>query len=109
MKLNATLYVTQSGSMRINKGTNKPQPREIAIRVNVTIPDRFFVRPVPTVDITIPESAVINSNEDIAIKVTAADLSEKLNLDVSAVEDGLAEMFRLTKEKNKITLGEEPA
>lgn len=62
---------------------------QIAVKVKITVPNAFFERLTPVVDIQLPEEAVVNPNVESVIKLSALEISDKLNLEVTDVEDGL--------------------
>lgn len=81
---------------RISKVT-KTKPainnREIAIAVNITVPNAFFERLTPVIDIELPEEAVVNPNIQSVIKLTALEVADKLELNITDVEDGLRSLI----------------
>ena len=75
---------------------NKPSlsNRQIAVYVKITVPNAFFERLTPVVEIELPEEAVVSPNIKSVIKLTALEVADKLQLEVEDVEDGLATMIK---------------
>ena len=75
--------------------------RQIAIKVEIKVPNAFFERLTPVVKIELPQEAVVNPNIESVITLSALEISDKLNLDVTDVEDGLRTMINAKKEDIK--------
>lgn len=91
---------------RIEKVTkSKPSltNRQIAIKVNIKVPNAFFERLTPVVNIELPEEAVVNPNIQSVIQLSALEIADKLQLEVTSVEDGLKQMI-----EDKIKRKEQP-
>lgn len=77
---------------RITKVT-KAKPaitnREIAIAINIVVPNAFFERLTPVINIELPSEAVVNPQVESVINITALEVADKLHLNVTDVEDGL--------------------
>lgn len=110
MKVNAYLIIEvdvdylglpRTGTMRVVK--NKPGLllREIAFELAIDIPDVFYKRVVPLVDISLPTDMLVNPDPDIVVSITAGKVAEALRLDVKTVEDGLAAMLKEQTEKQE--------
>lgn len=82
--------------------TGKPalSSNQIAVYISVKVPVAFFERLTPVVEIELPEEAVVNPNIQSVIKLSALEIADKLQLDVTAVEDGLMQMIE-AKTKGK--------
>lgn len=88
------------GTVRVNK--KYPEfigSREIAFQLALDIPDVFFKRLVPTVNIQVPEDMLVNPDPEIVVSLTAGKVAEALKLDVKTVEDGLAKMLQEQNER----------
>lgn len=89
-----------TGKMRTVK--NKPDylnPRELAFEVNLEIPDVFFKRMIPVVDIKLPVDMLINPDPEVVVGITAGKVASALRLDVETVTDGLTQMLKEAQEK----------
>lgn len=82
---------------RISKIT-KSKPaitnREIAIAINVKVPNAFFERLTPVINIELPSEAVANPDVEAVINLTAIEVADKLQLDVTDVTDGLRDLIK---------------
>ena len=72
---------------------------QIAVKVEVKVPNAFFERLTPVFNIELPEEAVVNTNIDSVITLSALEISDKLHLEVTDVEDGLKAMIEAKKAK----------
>lgn len=93
MNINAYLIISRGGSLRVVKNRPYLNNDEIAVALNVNIPKVFFERLIPTVDINLPEEAIIDVNADIAVKQIAPEVAKSLGIEVQTVEDGLKTML----------------
>jgi hypothetical protein len=92
MKLQCHLMVSKSGNIRVTKGNVGAKPNELAIRVNLDIPDAFFVRPVPVVDIQIDDVRTVST--EAVVRKAADEVAKSLGIDAALVEDGLLTAMR---------------
>ena len=83
-------YGSYTGSV-VSFTKSKPalSSNQIAVAVNVNVPVAFFERLTPVIDIQLPEEAVVNPNVESVIKLSALEIADKLQLEVTDVEDGL--------------------
>lgn len=58
MKLRIYLLVDRYGAVEVRKKLPEPHLRQVAIQLLIDIDDKWFVRPVPSVELTIPDDAV---------------------------------------------------
>lgn len=76
---------------------------QIAVKVEINVPNAFFERLTPVVKIDLPEEAVVNPNVESVITLSALEIADKLKLEVTDVEDGLRTMIEAKKEEvNKV-------
>lgn len=69
-------------------------PLELAIQLEIDVPDTFFRRPIPKVQLDIPEEYLVNPGAEVAARWVADPVADALKLDVKTVEDGLLTMLR---------------
>lgn len=93
MKVTAYLFIDQWGGLRLTKREAQPRPTELAIRLVLTVPDTFFKRAIPVVELTLPNHFA-DPDRKVAAQVIAPDIADALKLDVDAVLDGLAVALR---------------
>lgn len=98
MQVSAYLVVSNSGSLRVVKTRPHLSNREIALTLKLDIPNVFFDRLMPTVQISVPKEAIIDVSPEVAINIAAASVSEALKLDFVEVRDGLKELVLKPKE-----------
>lgn len=92
MRITSYLIVSASGRMRVTKNRPALDADEISIMLNLTIPQRFFDRPLPVVSIELPEGAIADLKGTATLSITAKTVAESLGLEVQAVEDGLSRL-----------------
>ena len=68
MKIAAFLIVNDNGAIRAVKSYRELQLNEIAVQVNLEVPDQLFRKPVVSADIVVPEDAV--QTPEISAEVT---------------------------------------
>lgn len=100
MKINAYMVISDRGSIRVVKTRPELNNNEIAVNLNVEIPNIFFERLMPTINIKIPEEAVLKPDIEVAVAVAAFEVSDKLKLDFKEVEDGLMSMVKAKTEED---------
>ena len=100
MKIKSFLVISSSGSLRVVKNRPYLNNREIAVTLEIDVPNVFFNRLMPTVKIDLPVEAITNPSTDAVIKISAYEIADKLNLEVGAVEDGLRTMLEEKSKKN---------
>lgn len=105
MNIKAFLVISRSGTLRVVKNRPYLNNTEIAVTLDINVPNKFFERLMPTVSIDLPEEAIVNPDTQAVIKISALEIADKLNLDVTAVEDGLRTMLeeKASKDPSKYT------
>ena len=107
MKINAYLVITvnksryynsSSASLRVTKGEPTLAGNEVAVKLNVNVPDEVFKRPVPVLSLDIPKEIVMNPDAEIVAELTAGTIAESLRLEVEDVKDSLVEMIKKARE-----------
>ena len=101
MKVKANLFINNQGGIRITKKDTSAYPSELAVQLVVDVPDIFFKRPMPVVDLKIPEEYLINPDATVAAQWVAPDIAEALKLEVKTVEDGLVTMLKEKQSNGK--------
>lgn len=100
MNIKAFLIINDGGSIRVTKNRPYLNNNEISVLLNVDVPNRFFERMIPVVDIRLPEEAVIQPEMDVALSITSQEVADKLKLDAQEVFDGLKDMVERKKQEN---------
>lgn len=93
-------YNSRSASLRVTKGAPDLNSNEIAVKLQINVPDTVFDRPIPTLKLDMPQDLVMNPDAEVVTQITAQTVAEALRLDVRTVEDGLVKML---KKRNKET------
>lgn len=99
MKVTANLFINRDGSLRITKKDPSAYATELAVQLVIDVPDIFFKRPMPKVELEIPEEYLVNPDTEVVAKWVSHDIAEALKIDVKAVEDGMVAMLKADKEK----------
>lgn len=94
MKVKANLFIDNSGNIRVTKRDTSAYPRELAVQLVLDIPDIFFRRPIPRVDLSIPPEYLIDPDQRVVAHWAGEDVAAALKLDVKTVEDGLLTMLK---------------
>lgn len=89
MKVLANLFIRNDGSIRITKKDKSAYPTELAVQLVLDVPDVFFKRPMPIVNLSIPDEFLINPDKKVTANWIAPEIAEALKIDVKAVQDGL--------------------
>ena len=89
MKVRANLFINSNGGLRVTKKDSSSYPSELAVQLVIDVPDVFFRRPMPIVNLNIPESFLVNPDEKVVANWVAQDIAQALQVDVKTVEDGL--------------------
>lgn len=58
MKLKVYLLIDQYGAVEVRKRVPDPHLRQIAVKLSIDVDDKWFVRPVPSVELTIPDEHI---------------------------------------------------
>lgn len=94
MIIEAYLIINNRGGIRAVKQRPALNNDEIALNLNVDVPEVFFERLIPTVNIAIPEGAMIKPDIDTSVQLISQKVGEALKIDSTVVMDGLKEMMR---------------
>jgi hypothetical protein len=93
MKIEAYLVINRGSSIRVVKQRPNLSNDEIAIKLNLEIPQEFFERIIPSVDILVPIDSMIKPDIEVVTRINAEMISKAMNLNVNDVQDGLKEML----------------
>lgn len=58
MKLRVYLLIDRHGAVEVRKRLPEPHLRQLAVQLTIEIDDKWFNRPVPTVELTIPDEHI---------------------------------------------------
>lgn len=98
MKIKANLFIDNKGKLRVTKIDNRAYTSELVVQLIIDVPDLFFKRPMPKVELSIPEEYLINPDAEVVAKWVAEDVADALKLEVSTVQDGLLTMLKSKEE-----------
>lgn len=98
MKIQSYLVISSRGTLRMVKGRPALSNDEVAIQLNIDVPNSFFKRLIPVANLTIPDNAIFEVGAEVALSVTAQEVSDKLHIEQGAVLDGLKQAYDLGKE-----------
>ncbi len=101
MKINAYLFVNQRGQLRITKKDSSAYPTELAMHVVIDVPNSFFNRPIPVVNIQVPDFMLVDPDAEAMVKFVAPEVAEALKLEVKTVQDGLVTLLKAKQEEGK--------
>lgn len=83
----------------VTKGKPGLTNRQIAIAINIKVPNAFFERLMPVINIELPAEAVVNPDVKTVIDLSAIEVAENLHLEVTEVSDMLSQMVEEKKSK----------
>lgn len=104
MIVNGFLIIDDRGSVRMTKGRPYLRNNEVAVQIKINVPDAFFERMIPVVEIDLPKEAVAEPDVSVALNITAQKVADALKLDVQYVYDGLKGMVESVKEEEDTPL-----
>lgn len=70
MRTNVYLILTRNGGVTMRKSPPELKRGEVAVKVKINMPDKFFYPPMPEVDLIVPEPAVITPTVEIEPEMT---------------------------------------
>ena len=80
------------GSLRFVKTKPSLSSKEIAFEAKIDVPDVFFERLIPVIEIKVPADAAIQPNIETTINVTSQTVGEALGVEVGKVHDALTQL-----------------
>lgn len=101
IKIKAFLVISSSGSLRVVKTRPALSNNEIALTLNLEIPNVFFERLMPTANIVVPKEAITSIDPEVAVTIAAQNVSDALKLDFTEVHEGLRKLI-LKKENDEV-------
>lgn len=93
-------YGEYRGNLRFVKTKPSLNSKEIAIEAKIDVPDVFFERLIPTIEIKVPATAAIQPSIETTVNVTASAVGEALNIEVGKVEDVLTQLVEERQAEN---------
>lgn len=101
MKITANLFINPNGNLRVTKKDASSYPSELAVKLVIDVPDVFFNRPMPIVNLSIPKEYLISPDKEVVAKWIAPEIAEALKIEVKEIEDGLINAINLQGDKSK--------
>lgn len=86
---------------KITSGQPSLTNSQIAVKVNVNVPNAFFERLTPVINIELPGEAVVNPDVQTVIDLTAIEVADKLKLEVVDVQDWLKQLVEAKTKNNE--------
>jgi hypothetical protein len=77
-----TVYITmnRSGAVSMRKSKPKLNSGQVAVRINLAVPDTFFDRFIPEVNIEVPNTALIHPRIEAEVEIEPEVLRDVLSL-----------------------------
>lgn len=97
MKFHKWLIINRRGSARLTSGLPQLDRDEIAMQLQMNVPDTLFQRFWPVIRADLPDSTETQDIRAI-VDITAEAVSEALQLSVSEVRDGLQAIIERNEE-----------
>ncbi len=94
MTIRAYLIIGRSKTINIRKSRPDLSSDEVAFQIAINLPNDFFERVIPTIDVQVPKEAIYNPEATLVLDLMSSEIANKLRLEVSEVRDGLQEMMR---------------
>ncbi|MBV6514249.1 MAG: hypothetical protein FMNOHCHN_03839 [Ignavibacteriaceae bacterium] len=99
--IEAYLILSRSGAISVRKGRPYLNSDEVSFRLSVNLPDDFFNRVIPVIEVNVPKEAIYNPEATLALDLLSDEVAEKLELEATDVRDGLQELMRQKLDKQK--------
>lgn len=99
--IKAFLIIGRNGSLSVRKNRPFLNSDEVSFKLNVSLPDDFFDRIIPVVDIEVPKEAIYNPEASLTMDLMSEEIASKLNLEISEVRDGLVDLMKKKLEVDK--------
>jgi len=93
MKIKAFLSISNTGVLKVFKNRPSLNNNEIALTLDIEIPNVFFDRLMPTAKIEVPKEAITSIDPEVAVNIAAQNVSDALRLDFVEVREGLRELI----------------
>lgn len=100
--LNAYLIISRSGTVQVRKNPPYLNSDEVSFRLKINLPDDFFKRIIPLIEVDIPKEAIYNPDAELSLDLLSAEVAEKLKLEASEVKDGLTELLKQKIENDRL-------
>lgn len=94
MNIPLYLFIDRNKSIRITKKDARPNPTELGMQIILEIPDVFFRRPIPKVNLQLDQQFFLDPSQEVTAKFIAPEVAQAMALEVKAVEDGLVRMIK---------------
>lgn len=94
MNIKAYLIISGNKQLRVTKTPPYLHANEIAVLLNLEVPNAVFTRPIPVLDLAIPQDVVMNPDAELVARVIALPVAEALKVEIETVTDGLVEMVK---------------
>lgn len=100
MKITRQLIVSRTGNVRMNQSGTGLKANEIAVEIRLDIPDGYFRKPHPVVDIKVPVGDEPPPVE-VVVATTSEAVANAMNVRIEDVRDGLMEALRRKEVKDQ--------
>lgn len=87
-----------SAEMRTTKQKPTLKAKEIAFKLEVTLPDTLWDRPITEVKLEVPRDILVNPEASTAVKMISPEIAEALKVEVKDIEDGLLAAIKKREE-----------
>lgn len=88
--------------MQVRKNPPYLNSDEVSFRLKINLPDDFFKRIIPLIEVDIPKEAIYNPDAELSLDLLSAEVAEKLKLEASEVKDGLTELLKQKIENDRL-------
>lgn len=95
----AFLIISRGGSLNVRKNRPALSSDEVSFKLKVNLPNDFFNRIIPVIEVSVPKEALYNPEATVAMELLSVELAQKLDLEASDIRDGLKELMQKKLEK----------
>ncbi len=100
-QLSTYLIISRSGTVNVRKNPPYLNSDEVSFRLKINLPDDFFDRVIPVVEVNVPKEAIYNPEAELSLDLLSSEVADKLGLEASEVRDGLVEMLKQKLQKSE--------
>lgn len=92
-------YPRMSADMRVAKTKPSLKAKEIAFKLEITLPDTLWNRPITEIKLDVPQDILVNPDAAAVVSMVSPEIADALKVDVKDIEDGLLTALKNRKDQ----------
>lgn len=92
--IRAFLIISRTGTVNIRKSRPYLNSDEVSFKLNINLPDDFFDRVIPVIEVNVPKEAIYNPEASVVLDLMSEEIAQKLEVEINDVRDGLTEFLK---------------